>query len=96
MPTVGTLVHNEATNAAIGWVLIGIVTIAAISTAISGIYLRATFTALVAVVAALPALVRANHKVMVPWPLLALTTGAIVTLSFGGRPEIGTPVAVAG
>ncbi|MBX0297946.1 hypothetical protein [Haloarcula nitratireducens] len=96
MPAAGTLVHDEATNSAIGWALIGVVTIAVISTAISGDYLRTVFTTVVAVVAALPALVRANHKVMVPWPLLALTTGAVVTLSFGGRPDIGTPVAVAG
>ncbi|MBX0293505.1 hypothetical protein [Haloarcula nitratireducens] len=96
MPAASTLVHDEATNATVGWTLLGVVALTAVSSAIGGEFLRAAFASLVVAVAALPALVRADREVMVPWPLLALTTGAVVTLTLGGRPEIGTPVAVSG
>lgn len=81
------LVHDERTNAVVGWALVGAVALVAVERLLAGELLWAAFLALFAVVAAAPALATGEWTVMVPWPLLAVGAGASVVRSAGVAPE---------
>lgn len=95
MAPFGALVDDEATNAAVGWGLIGLTALAAVRTAIATDPLWGAFGALIAAVAALPAAVRRDPSQMVPWPLLAVAAGGVGLRALDLYPEVAGYVALA-
>ncbi|SER44560.1 hypothetical protein [Natrinema salaciae] len=72
------LVRDERMNAAIGWLLTGIVALDAIESVFTGVLLWGGFELVVVAVVSVPALMTRDWTAMISWPLLAVATIAVV------------------
>lgn len=72
------LVHDERTNAVVGWLLLGIVTVDAVENLLRDVPLWGGFELFVVAVASAPALVTREWTAMVPWPILSITAFAVL------------------
>ncbi|ADB60568.1 hypothetical protein Htur_1683 [Haloterrigena turkmenica DSM 5511] len=72
------LVHDERTNAVVGWLLLGIVTVDAVENLLRDVPLWGGFELFVVAVASVPALVTRDWTAMVPWPILSITAFAVL------------------
>ncbi|MDF9746534.1 hypothetical protein [Natrinema salsiterrestre] len=81
--TLEGLVHDERTNAVIGWVLLGIVALDGIEGVLRDVPLWGGFELIVVVVASIPALVTRDWTAMVSWPLLSVAAIAVVARAAG-------------
>lgn len=86
---------GERANAIAGWVLLGVVALAAVESLLAGRYIWMAFEAGFVAVAALPALALRDWRVLVPWPLLAVGAGSLAAQSLGLHQELTTYTAVA-
>lgn len=91
-----SLARNETANAALGWGLLAVVLVTAVRSVLADGLLWSAFAAVAAAVLALPALGTRNWRVMVPWPLVAFVTAAVVGRALGVAPEVAGYVAVSG
>ncbi|WP_277541786.1 hypothetical protein [Haloarcula laminariae] len=89
------LTRDERTNAALAWVLIGLLVFDAIGSLRTGDVLWAGLTLLVVAVAVVPPLAVRAWTVMVPWPVVALGVAAAAVQSFGIHSEAAGYLAVA-
>jgi len=83
------------TNAVLGWVLLGAVALSAVHSLLTRQLLWSGFEALFVALAALPAAVSGDWRVLVPWPLLLVGAVAIVGQSLGLHQELTGYTAVA-
>ncbi|QLG47568.1 hypothetical protein [Natrinema halophilum] len=89
------LVHDERTNAAVGWLLVAIVALDGVSTFLRGAPLWAGFELVIAVVASIPALTTRDWTAMVPWPLLSVAALAVIAVTIGAPFETTVYVVIA-
>lgn len=78
MVTLDGLIHDERTNAAVGWLLLGIVAVDGVENLLRDVPLWGGFELLVVAVAAMPALMTREWTAMVPWPILSITALAVL------------------
>lgn len=90
-----TEADSARTNAVVGWSLLGVVGLSAVWTLASGSALWSGFQAAFVAVAALPALVTSDWRVVVPWPLLLVGAVALVGQPLGLHQELTGYTAVA-
>ncbi|MGQ4557155.1 hypothetical protein [Halobellus sp. GM3] len=90
------LVRGERTNAVIGWGLLLVAGYVAVDMVRDGSVLWGAFAALIAITAATPAGATRDWSAMVPWPLVALVTAAVLTRRVGLYPDIAGYAAVSG
>lgn len=83
------------TNAIVGWVLLGAVAVSAVHSLLTRQFLWSGFEVLFVAVAALPAAVSSDWRVLVPWPLLLVGAVAFVGQSVGLHQELTGYTAVA-
>lgn len=83
------------TNAVIGWVLLGAVALSAVHSLVTRQFLWSGFEVLFVGLAALPAAVSGDWRVLVPWPLLLVGAVALVGQSLGFHQELTGYTAVA-
>lgn len=83
------------TNAILGWVLLGAVALSAVHSLVTRQFLWSGFEVLFVGLAALPAAVASDWRVLVPWPLLLVGAVAIVGQSLGFHQELTGYTAVA-
>lgn len=95
MSLVEQLVHDERTNAALGWTLTGVVGLLAVVAAVSGEPLWAGFAAVAVVVISLPALWARNARLLVPWPPILLVVVASTMRVYGVAPDFSGYLAIA-
>lgn len=95
MTSIRGIARDERTNAALGWLLAGVVAAAAVESVLTGGFLWGGFALLVAVVAAVPAAVCGRWTAMVPWPLLGVAAVAVLVRAAGFAPELAGYLAVA-
>ncbi|QLH83480.1 hypothetical protein [Halosimplex pelagicum] len=79
----GELLTDTRVNAGVGWALVGVFGLVTVESALGGDFLWAAFAAIVGLVVALPALVRANPRAMAPAEVVLLA----------GLPVVGRAVA---
>lgn len=89
------LVHDERTNAVIGWLLTGIVAIGGLESLFSGVPFWGAFELFVAAVATAPAVATRDWTAIVSWPLLAVAAFAAIASSPGFPSETAAYLAVA-
>lgn len=90
-----TATGGARTNATVGWVLLGVVAVSAVHSALTRQFLWSGFEFLFVVLAALPAAVSGDLRVLVPWPLLLVGAVALVGQSLGFHQELTGYTAVA-
>lgn len=73
------LLQDRRINAGLGWVLLGFVAVLALESAGDGDWVWMVVAASVVVLGALPALLYRNHRVMVPWEVLAVAVLPMLT-----------------
>ena len=83
------------TNALIGWVLLAAVVVSGVHSLLTRQFLWSGFEVLFVVLAALPAAVSGDWRVLVPWPLLLVGAVAFVGQSLGFHQELTGYTAVA-
>lgn len=79
----------------IGWVLTGVIAVAAVASFLADTLLWGIFSVLVVVVASVPALRRTDWTALVPWPLLFIAASAVTARVVGLYPNIAGYVAIA-
>jgi hypothetical protein len=89
------LVRDERTNAAVCWLLTGIVAVDGLEGLLRDVPLWGGFELLVVVVAALPAVVTRDWTATVPWPLMAIAAFAAVARAAGASFEPTAYLAIA-
>lgn len=89
------LARRDRENAAVGWLLTGVVALGAAWSVLAGDLLWAGFAAFVAAVMALPALSTGDPAAMVPWPLPAVAALAVSVRVAGRYPELAEYLGVA-
>ncbi len=94
MVWLATLHSSDRLNAAIGWVAVALIGLAAIESILTFDLLQGTFALTVAGVAILPAALADNPREMVPWPLLVVAATAIVVQSVGFTSDAAGYVAI--
>lgn len=82
------VVHEERVNALIGWVLTGVVALAAVESVLTDAFLWSGIALLIVVITAVPALSTGEWTVMVPWPLVLVAATAMIVRTLGVYPEI--------
>lgn len=95
MAFVEKLVYDEATNAAIGWLLTGVIALGAVESALTNALLWGGFALFTAVVLVVPALSTGDWMTMVSWPLPLVASLAVVGRAAELYPETMGYVAVA-
>ncbi|WP_226006332.1 hypothetical protein [Natrinema salinisoli] len=93
--TLEGLVHDERTNAVIGWVLLGIVALDGIDGLLRDVPLWGAFELIVVAVASIPALATRDWTAMVSWPLLSVAAIAVVARVVGFPLEATAYLAIA-
>lgn len=88
-------VDGDRTNATVGWGVLGAVALSAVQSVYTGQLLWSGFEVAFVAVAALPAAVSRNWRVLVPWPLLLVGGVALVGQSVGLHQELTGYTAVA-
>lgn len=88
------LVHGRRLNAAIGWVLTGVIALVAIESFLTNALLLGVFALVMVAVLGAPAAASGDWTVMVPWPLVLTAALAMVVWALGRYPEIAGYVAV--
>ncbi|MFW6003699.1 MAG: hypothetical protein ACOCPT_04695 [Halanaeroarchaeum sp.] len=83
------LLEDRRINAGIGWVLLVFVAVATIESVVDADWVWVTISAFVLVLAAVPAVVYRNPRVMVPWEVLLLATLPILARSVAGPGTLG-------
>lgn len=95
MAPLNALAHDEQVNAIIGWLLTGMMVLAALESFFTNALLWCGFILFILVVTVLPTWVTGNWMRMVPWPLLLIATSAILLRALGIYLEIAGYLAVA-
>lgn len=89
------LIHDGRTNARIGWALTAVTALAGLWSALAGHLLWAGIALVAAATYAAPAAWAGDPRLLVPWPLLAAGTAAVVVRALGLFPTAAAAVAVA-
>lgn len=92
---VDTIVISERANAAIGWLTVGFVGLAAVESVLTDALLWAGFSLVVVAVASLPAVTRRDWSAVVPWPLSSVAAVAVVARAAGRYGETAGYLAIA-
>lgn len=93
--TIGRSIHWERVTAVVGWVLIGVVALAAVESFLTGSVLWGLLSSVFVAVAALPALANREWTAMAPWVLLLVATAAVVSRAAELHSEAAGFVAIA-
>lgn len=93
--TLEALARDERVNAAIGWLLLGIVVVDGFRNVLRDAPLWGGFELLVVAVASVPALTTRDWTAMVPWPLLSVAAVAVVAGAVGVPFETTAYLAIA-
>ncbi|MFW5950046.1 MAG: hypothetical protein ACOCR6_01690 [archaeon] len=80
---VGSLLRTTRRNAAVGWILTGVIALTAIGNVLLGNVLWAGFAGVVAVLAVLPSVVRSDPYAMIPWEVFVLAALPLLGYTFG-------------
>jgi hypothetical protein len=72
------LLRDERVNAALAWLVVGLVVAAGFPRLVDGIDVAAVFAICIAVLAVVPAMALRNVTAMVPWEVLSLASGPVV------------------
>lgn len=89
-------VVDDRVNAFLGWGMISVIFLVSAQSLVTNAILWGVFSLLVVIVTAVPAFITREWTAMVPWPLLAVVTGAVLARTFGLSPEIAGYLALAG
>ncbi|WP_254535155.1 hypothetical protein [Halomarina litorea] len=81
---IGRIVEDARLNAALGWILVALVLVAAGVNLANGDRLWAGFALCVALVAVVPALFLRSPRSMLPWEVLVLAAFPLLARPFGG------------
>ena len=95
MSVLDPLAHDERTNAAVGWVLVGVALAATVESGLTGALLWSLLALAFAVAVATPALLVRDATTIVPWPLVFVGAAAVAVRAAGYYPETTGLVAVA-
>jgi len=88
------LVRDERLNAAVGWLLTGIVALGALESVRTGVLLWAGFELVVVATVSVPALITGDWTAMVSWPLVAVATLSVVAGVAGFPSETAVYLAI--
>lgn len=83
------LLDDRRINAGIGWALLAFVSFATVESVVDGDWVWVVISAFVVVLAALPAVIYRNPRVMVPWEVLFLATLPMLARSLAGPGTLG-------
>ncbi|WP_408958773.1 hypothetical protein [Natrinema sp. 74] len=89
------LAPDERVNAAVGWLLTGVVALDGVKNAVGALPLWGGFELIIVAVTAGPALVTRDWTAMVPWPLLSVAAVAVIAGAGGVSFETVAYLAVA-
>lgn len=89
-----SLAQNVTTNATLGWALVGIVALSAAMSLLVESLLGGVLALIAAGILAIPAVLRRDWRVMLPWPLGLVVAIGVTTRTFGIAPEVTGYVAV--
>lgn len=92
---VDDLVHGRRANAVIGWIVAGVLTLAAAMNVATNAVVWGGFSVFLVAVVAVPALVARDWTAMAPWPILSVATSAVIARVMGWYPEAAGYVAIA-
>lgn len=92
---VDDLVHGQRANAAIGWTVAGVLTMAAAMNIATNAIVWGGLSLLLAAVVAIPALATHDWTAMAPWPILSVAAIAVIARVMGWYPEATGYVAIA-
>ncbi|WP_459191448.1 hypothetical protein [Halosimplex sp. J119] len=95
MRTPSDLLDYEATNAALGWLLVAALGAVAVERVIAGVDWWAVVAAMTALTGVVPPVVARDPKEMVAWEVLAVAALPVAVPSFGVEPEPAAYVVVA-
>lgn len=90
------LAKNESVNAGAGWLSAAVVAFVVVQSVLTGTLLWAGVAAILLVVGVLPPIWTRDWRVMAPWPLLLVSTIAVLLGGFGIAPEVAGYFVVAG
>lgn len=89
-----SLARNVTTNATLGWLFVGGVVLAAVVSVLVEALLGGVLALLAAGVLAVPAVLRRDWRVMLPWPLGFVVVVGVTARTIGVVPEVAGYVAV--
>ncbi|GAA0509566.1 hypothetical protein SAMN04488066_10840 [Halorubrum aquaticum] len=89
-----SLARNVTTNATLGWVFVGVVTLIAAVSLLMAPLIGGLLALIAAGVLVVPAVWRRDWRVMLPWPLGSVVAVGVTARTFGVAPEISGYVAI--
>ncbi|WP_226483177.1 hypothetical protein [Natrinema amylolyticum] len=89
MPVLQSLIENERINAALAWLIVCSIIVAAIATVWQGSFLWAALTVAIVSLAFVPPIMRRDALVMPPWEVLAVAAIPIWVRLYGTLPIAG-------
>lgn len=94
MPITHSLARNVKTNAMFGWTLVGIVVLSAVASLLVESLIGGVLALVAAGVLVVPAVLRSDWRVMLPWPLGLVVAIGVTARTFGVAPEVSGYVAI--
>lgn len=89
-----SLARNVTTNATLGWVFVGVVILIAAVSLLLGALIEGLLALAAAGILAIPAVLRRDWRVMLPWPLGLVVAVGVTARTLGVAPEVSGYVAI--